>query len=109
MNLLKFAHRTAPLPLYAIPAVFVFGAASVATIDITGALAVFFAGVALFLAFLLGTALHRARLIHLSVSGLLLRILVNGEQGHLPHMTAREGAKAIDEITNDPIKPWESN
>jgi hypothetical protein len=105
MNLLTFARRTSPVAFYGIPFVFLWGTAS-ALIDesLGGAVAVLGWGVALFLGYLLGTALHRQRLIVMRLSGWILGVAHNGDLGHLPHQSEREAARWVDEQINNPIQ-----
>jgi hypothetical protein len=104
MNLLTFARRTSPVAFYAIPFVFLWGTAS-ALIDesLGGAVAVLGWGVALFLAYLLGTALHRQKLIVSNLRWWITAVAHNGELGHLPHQSEREAAQWADDIINNPI------
>ena len=104
MNLLTFARRTSPVAFYGIPFVFLWGTAS-ALIEESfgGAVAVLGWGVALFLAYLLGTALHRQKLIVSNLRWWITAVAHNGDLGHLPHQSEREAAQWADDIINNPI------
>ncbi len=105
MNLLRFAWKTAPV-LVAVPLFFTYAVvANALQGQLCAALVLFFAGVALCLAALLGVALHRARLMQGAVDRLLLRILHNGDLGHLPHLSERQGREWLLQLRNDPTKP----
>lgn len=105
MNLLRFAWKTAPV-LVAVPLSFTYGViTNLLDGQLGAALVLFLAGLALCLAALLGVSLHRARRIHGEVSQLLLRILHNGDLGHLPHLSERQGREWLEQLRNDPSKP----
>lgn len=104
MTLLTFARRTSPFAFYAVP--FVFGSGVLVSIidgDIAQAVAVFFAGVALFMAYLLGTALHRQRLIlHRLKTYIGSAFRNSSEYGH-PTPSKAVGYAYVDHVTENPL------
>lgn len=104
MTLFTFARRTSPFAFYAIPLVFGSGVVvSVIDGDPAQGVAVFFAGLALFLAYLLGTALHRQRLILHRLAGYVASAFRNSsEYGH-PTPSKSVGLAYFDYVTENPL------
>lgn len=103
MNLLTFARTTAPWAFYAIPAVFGWGTvAHMIDGDTAVGFAVAFAGVALFLAYLLGTALHRQRLITNKLGRYIDWTFGNNERHGHPTPTRAVGAAYVQHAIENP-------
>ena len=103
MNLLTFARKTAPLPFYFIPALFTYGTASQALDgEPVAAVAVAFGGLSLFLAFLLGTALHRQGLIVGKLARYIDWSFGNNERHGHPTPTRAVGAAYVQHAIENP-------
>lgn len=104
MTLLTFARRTSPFAHYAVP--LVFGCGTVLSFidgDPAQGVAVFFAGMALFLAYLLGTALHRQRLILHRLKLYIGSAFHNSSAYGHPTPSKAVGMAYVDHITENPI------
>jgi len=105
MNLLTFARTTSPVAFYAIPAVFGYGTvASFLDGDSALGAAVFFGGAFLFMCFMLGTALHRQRLITAKLSSYIDWTFGNNEKYGHPTPTRAVGLAYVRHTIENPTE-----
>lgn len=100
MNLLQFTLKTSPSVLY-VAGVYMVGPVSlVIDGEWMAALCTFLAGVCIVLGMFLGAALHRHKLVHSRLSGYIISVVHNSEEG-LPSEAV--AAAYCDHVNENPL------